>query len=118
MTRNPDRTIEQWETIAVTALPTGWRNVYKNEDGSVHVEPCPGLLLQEHRSTDRVWDEPAEDAPYRIRTKATQHEAPYDTRVVFAAFEQASLEPADTCLNYAATVGPDEDAQVYAGEAP
>jgi len=36
-----------WQTCAVTALPTGWVNVYKSQDGTWWTEPCPAILVQE-----------------------------------------------------------------------
>jgi hypothetical protein len=39
---------DHWQTIAVTALPPGWVNVYKGPDEtSYRVESCPGILVQE-----------------------------------------------------------------------
>jgi hypothetical protein len=42
-----DRVIYNWETISVTALPAGWRHVFRNGDGSLRTEPAPCLLLQQ-----------------------------------------------------------------------
>ena len=37
-----------WTTIAFTALPPGWFNYYRNDDGTFWADPCPGVVMQEH----------------------------------------------------------------------
>lgn len=119
MSDRPDRTVDEWMTTAVTALPAGWRNVYTMEQGKLLVLPCPALLLQELRATDQVWDLPAGDPRGRIRSETTTHQPPYETRVVFAArsdLGSAWLEPADLASNYIATAAPDEDPATLVAE--
>lgn len=86
-----------WETIAVESLPTGWRNAYADDDGSIQYYPCPALLLQEARRTARG-------------SITENHKAPYQTRVVFADFERdsAELHPANIAGNYVRTLAPGE----------
>lgn len=79
-TGKPERTIEYWETVAVTALPPGWRNVYAQDDGSEEYTPCPAILLQEHRY-DEIWSG-EEQAGLRVRRKNIV--PPYETRAVYA----------------------------------
>ena len=104
--------ITHWETVAVTALPVGWRNTYA-VDGLTETEPCPAMLLQEDRGTTEVWDEPDGDR-FRHRDRYTPADEPYETRVVFASYssDEAYLEPADDACNYGGTFGPGCDAPV------
>jgi hypothetical protein len=56
-----------WWTIAVTALPVGWRNVRRGEHaGELVVSPCPAILLQEDRNRAGYGD----DHDGRLRTRA------------------------------------------------
>lgn len=97
MAEKPRRRVIEWETVAVTALPPGWFNVYKDE-GKQLITPCPALLLQEARA---VSDDPTGSVK-------TVHEPPYETRVVFADFESGELYPANDLGNYQTTTGPSE----------
>lgn len=115
------RHIERWKTTAATALPAGWRNVYRRPDtGTLETEPCPALLTQEHRQTV-THDAPAlkpvtpDRGPVRdeARTITTHHEPPYDIRVVFASHIAGVLHPALYTTNYLGTVGPGEDPDIY-----
>jgi hypothetical protein len=49
------RDVDNWTTIAVTALPPGWITISRYDDGTVEVLPCPALLLQECISRTEVW---------------------------------------------------------------
>lgn len=43
----------RWTTVS--AVPSdGWCNQYRDRDGNVHHEPCPGLLIQERHGQRRV----------------------------------------------------------------
>lgn len=106
--RTPSRIVEYWTTIAVEALPTGWRNVYE-DDGVQVPTPCPALLMQELRTTTHAWDHKRDDGTYELRTRDTHHELPYEVRVVFADHDGATLTPADDVGNYVKTIGPGED---------
>lgn len=103
-----------WETVAVTALPPGWRNAFKcvaSDDGIVR-KPCPAILLQECRSETESWDEPNVEtggAPFVRRFTETIHEPPFETRAVFADFEGVHLWPADDDSDYICTLGPGEE---------
>ena len=33
-----------YEVVSFTSLPIGWRNIYKNDDGTYFAEPCPGVV--------------------------------------------------------------------------
>ena len=87
--------VEVWQTVQVTALPLGWRNVYQADDGSTWEAPCPALLLQEHRRTrfkDQATGRAGEDRVER---------PPYNTRVVFSdADTWLGLEAASDATNY------------------
>lgn len=101
------RWIENWETVAVTALPPGWRNVYRDDNGGLFTDHCPALLLQEHRSDTECWDEPQGDGqPARFSKREKARESPYQTRVVFAADQGGWLDDATEVANYAHTIGP------------
>lgn len=110
-----DRVIENWATATITALPTGWQNVYRLNDGSVFAWPCPGILIQEHRSDELVWDIVRADGHPGMRTRIETCATPYDTRVVFAAGDEFGyLEPAMETGNYVATVAPGQDTAGFA----
>jgi len=99
--------ITTWETIAVTALPPGWRNRYRDDDGTHHETPCPAILLQEDRGTTKAWDELQGDGqPPRRRSHFTAAEPPYETRAVFADWDGGELCPANDASNYAETHPP------------
>jgi hypothetical protein len=87
---------EEWYTIAVTALPLGWFNVY-DIDGEEHKERCPALLLQEHRKTVKY------DRDKMKTEDVKHHTAPLDTRVAFAEHENGTLTPAAETHNYLRT---------------
>lgn len=85
--------VEHWTTVAVTALPPGWVNVYA-VNGKEFKEMCPALLLQEHRETNHAGDE----------RNVTSEKMPYDTRVVFAATADVNgLDAACDVGNYIRT---------------
>lgn len=109
---NPDnrRARIRWEDCAVTALPPGWRNVYR-EEGALIERPCPAVLLQENRGTDISWDEPGTDAPFIRRTRFEAAEPPYETRAVFADFDCGHLEAAPDVGNYVVTAAPGQTAE-------
>ena len=102
--RTADRHIQHWITVAVTALPPGWRNRFRDDDGSIHSSDCPALLVQEHRMTTYCWDEP----PRGEHTEDEREQPPYATRVVFADNDAGELTAAKEIDNYIGTVGPGE----------
>lgn len=103
--------ITSWETVAITPLPPGWRNVYRIAgDDSPHENPCPAILLQEDRGTTEAWDEPQGDGPMRRRSRFKAAEPPYETRAIFADWDHSCLCPADEASNYAGGDGPGQDA--------
>jgi hypothetical protein len=106
--RKPDRYVHHWETVAVTALPPGWYNVY-HDDGAHQSSPCPALLTQEHRETVECWDVQSDDGKI-VRTRTVSLTAPYEVRVVFADHEAGSLYPVTEIGNYVETMGPGEGA--------
>lgn len=107
--KNPDNRIciVEWETIAVTALPPGWHNVYRLDDKTVQVSPCPAILLQEARAETMAWDEYKDGRPERC-TRTEPAEPPFETRAVFADCDGADLCPASEARNYERTLGPGE----------
>ena len=107
-----NRAVSTWETVAVTALPLGWRNVYYLGDGKADTEHCPAVLLQELRETEVVRDVATGGSPkYVVETVSrTVHEPPYETRAVFACQDgSGGLDPAADVGNYLATIGPGDD---------
>lgn len=91
-----------WETIAITPLPPGWRNVFVDDDGTPAAHPCPAVLLQENRGAVIAWDEPA--AGRRQTFEAA--EPPYETRAVFADWDCGCLCPAVESTNFVGNIGP------------
>lgn len=108
--RSNIRQVIGWATVAVTALPSGWRNVYRQEDGRLEESPCPAILLQENRGTTELWDELGSDGNTRVRQRFQAVDPPFDTRAVFAIVEDAYLDPVHVVVNYVGTIGPDQDA--------
>ncbi len=110
-TNKPNRRwVEHWRTIAVTALPPGWINVYDYDDGTLGTEACPAILLQETRVASESWD--ATDANGRLyrATREHRHEEPFDTQAVFAAVDETGvLDGADRVANYLGTAAPGQD---------
>lgn len=49
-----DRLAHRWVTTGVTALPAGWCNTYRTDNGDVFHEPAPALLHQQSGSEVRV----------------------------------------------------------------
>jgi hypothetical protein len=49
-----DRPAQQWRTIAVTALPAGWANQYRTDNGAAFIGPAPALLSQQSGSAVRA----------------------------------------------------------------
>jgi hypothetical protein len=107
---NPDTTttdtspLEGWTTVAVVALPPGWRNVYVDEDRTTSSLPCPALLLQELHYICAEGDDRAQPCGQ-----------PYDTRVVAAMFDGAdreTVEPAEQSPYFVSTEWrPDDEEQ-------
>lgn len=85
--------VEFWTTIAVTSLPAGWHNVYRDGEESERSEVCPALLLQEHRMTNHAGETP----------NTVQEGTPYNTRVVFGDYGDGTIEPALNADEYLRT---------------
>jgi hypothetical protein len=49
-----DRLAPRWVTTGVTALPAGWCNTYRTDNGDVFHEPAPALLLQQSDNETRI----------------------------------------------------------------
>lgn len=98
------RETTRWETVAVTALPPGWRNVYRTADGTLYEIPCPAILLQENCGTTTVWTERDGERLHHFDAA----EPPYETRAVFADTDYGHLESAMGAGDYPATVGTDD----------
>lgn len=109
--RRHDRAFSNHTTVSVTALPPGWMNVWRLNDGTEFVEPCPALLLQEHRETDLVWNTPEHS---RVHYETVTETPPYDTRTVFAAAEDGELVPVDDHSGYIRTEYRDPNEPLYA----
>jgi len=100
--------VEHWRTIAVAALPSGWRNAYKDEDdGTFSESPCPAVLVEEKTGWTTYWDVEHNGKTHRAR-EPHYCEPPFDTRVSFAAFDGAELYPASDDGNYWCALAPGE----------
>lgn len=94
----PARLSEHWTTIAVTALPPGWVNVWRQSDGTEYAEPCPAMLLQECRTRTKTWTETRPDGTPNPRYVELEATSPYDTRVIYGQNEPdcgATIYPVD-----------------------
>jgi hypothetical protein len=100
------RIVAEWTTIAVTALPPGWRNVYILDDGTLFEEDCPAILLEEKRITAHCRDVPAGDGKYHLDIRHERHDPPYETRTGFATHDFGDLMVASDTGNYQCTLGP------------
>jgi hypothetical protein len=98
-----ERWTYDWRTVSVTALPPGWVNVFREDDGTEFTEPCPALLLQELVNETERWDEPVGDGTYHLRSVDYPAEEPRSTRAVYGSFDGAELEPATDADNYCGT---------------
>jgi hypothetical protein len=78
-----DRPAQEWRTIAVIALPAGWANQYRTDNGAAFIEPAPALLLQQSGS---------------------------DARVVFASYVDGCLTPACDNSTYLDSLPPPDPA--------
>lgn len=90
-----------WITVGVTALPAGWRNVYRVDSGALISAPCAALLLQEQRLLT---------SDYEIG------QALQGSRVCYADESDGfgELVPAiDGASNYLGTCGPGEDPTIF-----
>jgi hypothetical protein len=108
----PERVVEHWSTVAVTALPPGWRNAFRIEGEDSHIlYPCAAILLQEHRSTEHVRYEMVADGHARAEYRnTTDHEPPYDTVAVFAYHDTLGLlKRVWDAEDYDGTIGPGEE---------
>ena len=108
------RIVERWHTIAVTALPSGWRNVHEDPsrtEAPQWFEPCAAVLLQELRSEDHVTSSRRPDGTRAPQTRNVRREPPYETRAVFATRRGGRLEPACELTTYRGTLGVDEPVQ-------
>lgn len=107
------RVVENWETIAVTPLPLGWVNVFKQDDGTEVAVPCPGVLLQELRSVTHCVDElDAEGRAVDMKFTEETLEPPYQTRAEAGDFEGGWMCVASDTGNYLRTVTEDYVGQV------
>lgn len=78
-----------WVTIAVTALPIGWINVYRGEDDDYLIEPCPALALEEATEYTRFWTD--ENGRHLQETLSCRRQ----TRTIFLGVEGGSAELVD-----------------------
>lgn len=91
MSKRPSRTIEHWTTVQVAPLPAGWVHIWRRNDDTEVIEPCPAILLQECRERQDVWDLPGA-YPKQVRCEDVPVSPPYDTRAVFAVVDPESAE--------------------------
>jgi len=104
------RYYEEYVTVAVTALPPGWRVAIRCTDNSIFEQPCPALLLQELRATVQYWDDVSGAAPRR-RTATYPCLEPYDTRVVPALYDltDGRMEDPDACGGVLGLLAPGQE---------
>ena len=111
-----ERHYDTWETVAVAVLPPGWRNVFREKDGTLTEVPCPAILLQELRSIHSSWDEYRPDGQPVRRSEVGILEPPYETHVVAADFDDGHLASIVEVSNYIGTIGPGVAAETLATE--
>lgn len=108
-TRQPRKwEVDVWTTVQF--VPTvGWINHFTAHDGSKVLSPCPGVLVQELRTTIDHWEVPRSDGTFETRS-ATEHlNAPYATRAVAAELEFGDIIPVDDVTGYRNTTTPDDN---------
>ncbi|ADG96539.1 conserved hypothetical protein [Segniliparus rotundus DSM 44985] len=103
-----------WSDVAFTALPPGWVNVYRMDDGTYETEPCPGVLLQEATQYKECWDEEVGGSNV-LRTRRCEMDR--ETRTVPAEICVGNLSPACDVSNYVTTATAEEWEGQEAGEA-
>lgn len=106
------RTVERWETVAVTALPPGWRNTFMQDDGSAETGTCPAILLQELREVTVYRDDPLPAGGFKaVADRVDVKEPPFETRAVFADYDSdgGELAPVMDTSNYGRTLAPGEE---------
>jgi hypothetical protein len=80
---------EEWRTLAVTALPPGWVNVFRDDDGKLFAYATPAMLLQEIVREVRSWEEHVGDGNWRYQESVTDCEnvSTRHTRVIIGSFD-------------------------------
>lgn len=109
--RKETSSVDIWRTVAVTALPPGWRAVHRGPKG-LKVLPVAAVLLQELRSrsiTTRTFDDP-DRATEDVSTQA--QELPYDTRVIVSRISAGGELIPDDEDTLIGVLSPDEDVSV------
>lgn len=86
MKRENFHRFNDWVDIGFTALPIGWINVYKLDEGDYYLQPCPGLLLQEATTCTECWNEKDETGVRPIFRDGLEL-LPRETQTVFASME-------------------------------
>jgi hypothetical protein len=106
---NNRRTYRDWTDIAFTALPPGWVNVFEKDDGTHYTEPCPGVLVQESVTAEKIWDEEDDDGHATLRTQSYETEREVRTVFVCAGYNGESyLRPVDDEPGYIVTTTPEQ----------
>ena len=106
---------EIWRTVSVTALPLGWRNVFRQADGPLVSYASPALLLQEHiRDETRTYYRKEDGKPW-ISTEINHMEKPFVTRVIFAHYlvDDCELEVPNASSSYVGTIEPGADPATF-----
>ncbi len=96
---------EQWRTVAVYALPGGWRNIYKERDGSFSVHESPAMLIRETNTYT--------PSMVLIHSDKQKMESPPERRVVFGHNCDGEVEEAQIFANYSGTISPTTDLEEH-----
>jgi hypothetical protein len=103
------KTYPDWADIAFTALPVGWVNVFKGDDGTHYTEPCPGVLIQECATLTEIWSEEHDDG--RVDLRSQKRDADREIRTVFVCagyIGESFLRPVDDEPGYVVTTTPEQ----------
>lgn len=107
-----DRRVPHLTTVDFTPLPVGWRNVYRDVDGALIVEDCPGVVTVRETGHTLCWDQVDEDGRRRVVSREVEYaQAEVELTWRFAGRDGARVEVADDVTNYVKTVGPTEDVE-------
>lgn len=98
--RPADSVTRNWATLSFSSIPHGKRSYYREPDGRIWIEDCPGFLVQEWVSITESWYCPREN-PDEVDIRTHTYSVPEDKaglrRVVPAGFDAGELAPAAEC---------------------
>jgi hypothetical protein len=109
--------MSDYQAIAFTALPPGWRNIFDGHRG-LFEEPCPGVIVSEKRGESQIYtytdDGDGHKAGDLAQIRFEPLDPPYETEVSFASRGDFGwLGSANDSDNYVTTLSPDESFSEY-----